>query len=54
MLNWKTTSIGLAIAILVAIQNYAGANTWQGYLHAALVAALGFVAKDFNVTGTGK
>jgi hypothetical protein len=51
MKNWKTTLCGVALAAIVAVQNYNGQNNWQGYLGAVLIAAIGALSKDFNVTG---
>jgi hypothetical protein len=47
MRNWKTTACGAVIAVVMAIEAYNG-HSWQGYLGAAAVAALGYFAKDFN------
>jgi hypothetical protein len=52
MKNWKTTLCGAAIAALMALSNYNGANTWQGYAQALGVAALGALAKDFDQHST--
>lgn len=52
MKNWKTTLAGLIGALAFALQNYNGANTWQGYLGAFAVAAAGFLAKDFDTRST--
>lgn len=49
MQNWKTTVCGAAAAALLALGNYAGPNTWQGYVGAAVIALLGALAKDYNV-----
>ena len=51
MPNWKTTLAGLIAGIAVAFANYAGPNTWQGYLAALGPVVIGILAKDFNVTG---
>lgn len=51
--NWKTTVAGLIAGVAMAAANYAGPNTWQGYLAALGPVAIGILAKDFNVTGTG-
>lgn len=51
MRNWKTTACGLVIALALAVQNYTGANTWQGWVGVLGAAALGFFSKDMNVTG---
>ena len=52
MKSWKTTAIGAAIAALYAIQNYQGANNPKGYVMAALLAAFGFLSKDFDKSHT--
>ena len=52
MQNWKTTVAGILVAVGYALQNYAGANTWQGYATALAIAVLGAVAKDFDVHST--
>ena len=46
--NWKTSLIGVVMA---AIQLHQGGMSWQNAALAALMAALGFAAKDLNVTG---
>ncbi len=50
MQNWKTTLCGLVAGIALALGNYNGPNTWHGYLAAVALAAIGILAKDFNVT----
>ena len=52
MNNWKTTLAGLLVAIGYALQNYNGANSWQGYATALAFAALGALAKDFDTHST--
>jgi len=56
MKNWKTTVAGLVGAIALALQAELSTGTIDGktIVTAVIVAALGFLAKDFNVTGTGK
>lgn len=49
MQNWKTTIFGVIAGAALALGNYGGPNTWQGYLAAAAVAALGVLAQDFDV-----
>jgi hypothetical protein len=51
--NWKTTLIGALLAIVVAIQPLitTGSIEWSQVILAALIALLGFLAKDFDVTG---
>lgn len=46
--NWQTTLIGI---VMGAIQLHQGGMTWGNAAIAALMAALGIVAKDHNVTG---
>jgi hypothetical protein len=46
--NWKTSLAGLATAILYAVSNQ---PDWKHLATAAMLAAIGFLAKDFNVTG---
>lgn len=52
MNNWKTTAAGLVAAIAYALANYTGRNDWQGYVGAAAIAAMGFLAKDFDTHST--
>lgn len=54
MKNWKTTLVGVLLAVVVAIQPIVstGKVDWGQLVIAALIAALGVLAKDFNVTGT--
>lgn len=60
MKNWKTSLLGIAGAIFTAclpiIQNgtFDIHKDWPALVEAAGVAFFGFVAKDFNVTGTPK
>jgi hypothetical protein len=49
--NWKTTLAGCVTAALMALANYKGDNTWQGYLACIGPVVIGVLAKDFNVTG---
>jgi hypothetical protein len=57
MKNYKTTIVGLIGAIWVAIQpiissgKFDFADDWKSLVGAAIVACLGFVAKDYDVTG---
>jgi hypothetical protein len=53
MTNWKTTLCGCLAAIMIAIAPILQSGTvdWKALVIAALVAAFGFLAKDFNVTG---
>lgn len=53
MKNWKTTICGLLLAVIPAIEGYQGSD-WKGYVAATLVAAFGFLSKDFNVSGAGQ
>jgi hypothetical protein len=50
--NWKTTLAGLIGGLVMAWANYAGPNTWQGYLAALAPVAIGILAKDFNISLT--
>ena len=50
MQNWKTTILGLVGAAFTAAANYAGQKpTWQGYVAAGVIGALGVFAKDFDI-----
>lgn len=53
MKNWKTTLFGALAAVVIAIQPIIATGTidWKAVGLAALVAALGYFAKDSNVTG---
>jgi uncharacterized membrane protein YgaE (UPF0421/DUF939 family) len=53
MKSWKTTVLGLVIAILVAVQPIVanGAVDWKAVALAVLIAAAGYFAKDNNVSG---
>jgi hypothetical protein len=53
MINWKTSLVGLIGTLAMAAANYAGPHTWQGYVASLAPVAIGFLAKDFNVTGIG-
>lgn len=53
MSNWKTTLCGVALAVIPAIEGFQG-HDWKGYVTAALTAAFGFLAKDFNTLEGGK
>jgi hydrogenase-4 membrane subunit HyfE len=46
--NWKTSLLGIVMA---ALQLHQGGMSWQSALMAALMAALGFAAKD-STTGS--
>lgn len=48
MKNWKTTIVGVATGIMIAITNQ---PDWKHLTVAVLVALLGLASKDFNVTG---
>jgi len=56
MKNWKTTIVGALLAIVVAVQPYAatGVFEWKQMIVPALIALLGYIAKDAGVTGEGK
>lgn len=53
MKNWKTTFIGAAMAVIIAVQPIleTGQVNWKQIGFAALIAAFGYLAKDHNVTG---
>lgn len=57
MNNWKTTLIGAALAGLAWLQLYQqnGGNLsdWKQWAIPCAIAVLGFVAKDYNVSGKG-
>lgn len=54
--NWKTTLAGCIAAIAFAVQELlvSGRITTEGVIMAAAIAALGVLAKDFDVTGGGQ
>lgn len=51
MRSYKTTLLGIITAAIVAIQPIieTGNIDWKKIGYAALIAAFGYVAKDFNV-----
>ena len=53
MKNWKTTVVGIIVAVCVAIQPLIENEgvKWYTVVLAAAIAAFGFVAKDFDKTG---
>lgn len=52
MKSYKTTILGIIMAAFVAIQPIleTGVIDWKKLGYAALIAAFGYVSKDFNVT----
>jgi len=56
MKNWKTTLTGIIGAIAVAIVPYlkSGNFEWKDLIIPAVIAALGFLTKDYDTTGAGK
>jgi len=56
MKNWKTSLGALLLAVLIGVQPIieTGVIDWKKITIAALIAAIGFVAKDNNVTGGTK
>ena len=52
MTNWKTSLAGALAGGFFALQNYSGANTWQGYLIAFTLAVGGLLAKDYDTHST--
>ena len=53
MKNWKTSLCGCLAAVMIAIAPILQTSQvdWKALIIAALVAAFGFLSKDFNVTG---
>ena len=56
MRNWKTTLTGIILACMVAIQPLTEGEVdikkdWYKFLLAIGIAALGYLAKDHDVTG---
>lgn len=51
MKNWKTTAVGVGGAILSVVAAWLSgcAVDWHQLIHPMILAALGFLAKDFNV-----
>lgn len=56
MKNWKTTISALTLAVIIAVQPIVenGVIDWKKVGVAALVAVVGYFAKDNNVTGGTK
>jgi hypothetical protein len=52
MKNWKTTLAGVVGALAMALANYTGPNTWQGYVASLFPVVLGALAKDFDTHST--
>lgn len=54
--SWKTTVVGAVLALIIAIQPLISTGTidWKQVIVAALIAILGYVAKDRDVTGGTK
>ena len=54
MKNWKTTTVGAAVAALSAIAVYqtngGTLSDWKVWIIPALLAGLGALSKDFNST----
>ena len=53
MKNWKTTVLGALLAIVIAVAPIiqTGVIDWKAVGIAALVALIGYFAKDKDVTG---
>ena len=55
MTNWKTTLVGIIVAVAnlfgSGVYTNGGAINWKAFLTSAGIAALGLVAKDHDVTG---
>jgi len=56
MKNWKTTLAGLIGAVALTLQDLfaTGSVDTKTIISAVVVAALGYLSKDYNVTGAGK
>lgn len=56
MKNWKTTLSAMLLAVVIGVQPIieTGVIDWKKIGVAALIAVVGFVAKDNNVTGGTK
>lgn len=56
MKSWKTTLAGAVGAAAITLHDiYAtGEVSWQSAITAVVMAVVGYLAKDKNVTGTGK
>jgi len=56
MKNWRTTLVGALLAVLTIIQPLIedGSVTPIRIAIAGAIALLGYLMKDFNVTGTGR
>jgi hypothetical protein len=58
MKNYKTTIAGAILAALAFVQTFqangGNLNDWKLWLIPAVIAAMGYVAKDAGVTGTAK
>jgi hypothetical protein len=54
--SWKTTVVGAILALIIAIQPLIATGTidWKQVIIAGLIAVLGYVAKDRDVTGGTK
>lgn len=48
--NWKTTIIGIALAVLLIMQESKDLTNIQDWLFPALIAALGILSRDANKT----
>jgi hypothetical protein len=53
MKNWKTSLLGIIIAVCTALQPLVlnEGLKWYNFVLAAAIAAFGFIAKDFDKTG---
>lgn len=53
MKNWRTTLVGGLLAAIIAVQPLleTGVIDWSKITLAAIIAILGYVAKDSKVTG---
>ena len=48
--SWKTTAIGVALAVLIIMQEQTDLANWQDWVFPALIAALGILSRDANKT----
>lgn len=49
--NWKTSLIGVAAGAMVAFAtSYQSGMTWKQWAAGGLVAVMGILSRDFNVT----
>ena len=56
MKSWRTTLTGAILAIVIAVEPIisTGVIDWKRVGMGALIALMGYLAKDAGVSGTGK